>query len=256
MALPRQAKQQPRLETRSPRKGRRRLATSGREARSGYALSPARAASARRKFLRVFPGGFRDETYLDWERAYKWKAHLEWQKQLDVTTFKHLLRIKRYADIASRAIRIESRTNLLFSFEKMAIRDAVRSQSGAEVFAKALFEFLHGKKPLSRRFDQWVEAIARLPRKQTRVLTWPAATVFGFLARPDLHFFFKPTVTRAAARRYGECLPYTSRPSWSQYQALLEFVGVVRRDIRALKPKDMIDMQSFLWVQGSDEYPD
>jgi hypothetical protein len=23
-----------------------------------------------------------------------------------------------------------------------------------------------------------------------------------------------------------------------------------------LKPLDMIDLQSFLWVQGSDEYPD
>ena len=29
----------------------------------------------RRKFLRFFPGGFRDETYLDWERTYKWEAH-------------------------------------------------------------------------------------------------------------------------------------------------------------------------------------
>jgi len=23
-----------------------------------------------------------------------------------------------------------------------------------------------------------------------------------------------------------------------------------------LKPRDMIDLQSFIWVQGSDEYPD
>jgi hypothetical protein len=30
----------------------------------------------------------------------------------------------------------------------------------------------------------------------------------------------------------------------------------VRSDISDLKPRDMIDLQSFLWVQGSDEYPD
>jgi hypothetical protein len=30
----------------------------------------------------------------------------------------------------------------------------------------------------------------------------------------------------------------------------------VRRDLRDLRPRDMIDIQSFLWVQGSDEYPD
>jgi len=33
-------------------------------------------ARAKRKFLRTFPDGFRDETYLDWERNYKWNAHL------------------------------------------------------------------------------------------------------------------------------------------------------------------------------------
>ena len=38
--------------------------------------------------------------------------------------------------------------------------------------------------------------------------------------------------------------------------ARLDFVGQVRRDISDLRPRDMIDMQSFLWVQGSDEYPD
>ena len=30
----------------------------------------------------------------------------------------------------------------------------------------------------------------------------------------------------------------------------------VRRDLRELRPRDMIDIQSFLWIQGSDEYPD
>jgi len=36
----------------------------------------------------------------------------------------------------------------------------------------------------------------------------------------------------------------------------LEFAATVRRDLRDLKPRDMIDLQSFMWVQGSDEYPD
>jgi hypothetical protein len=53
--------------------------------------------------------------------------------------------------------------------------------------------------------------VAGLPRRQTRVLTCPLVTVFGFTAR-------------------------------------------VRRDLRDLRPRDMIDIQSFMWVQGSDEY--
>ncbi len=214
------------------------------------------ALSARRKFLRAFPGGFRDETYLDWERGYKWDAHRRWEAALGESIFEDLIKKQRYEEIAAAAIRIESRTNLLFSFEKMALRDAVRSPAGAKAFALALYDFLHGDEPMELRFANWVEAVARLPRRKTRVLTWPLVTVFGFIAQPTTHFFLKPTVTREAARRYGVDLPYASRPSWPLYKDLLAFVRKVRADIGDMRPRDMIDMQSFLWVQGSDEYPD
>ena len=38
------------------------------------------------------------------------------------------------------------------------------------------------------------------------------------------------------------------------YACLLAFAEQVRTDQRALRPRDMIDLQSFIWVQGSDEY--
>jgi hypothetical protein len=214
------------------------------------------AVKARRKFLRAFPGGFRDETYLDWERDYKWNAHRRWRDVLSEPTFRRMIQERQFQQIAALAIGIESRTNLLFSFEKMALRDAVRSPAGAQAFASALFDFLHGQGTPEVRFSSWVAAVSRLPRRQTRVLTWPLVTVFGFIAQPATHFFFKPMVTREAARRYGFDLPYLSRPSWPVYRDLLAFVRKVRSDISDLKPRDMIDLQSFLWVQGSDEYPD
>lgn len=225
-------------------------------ARKPAGVQNPKAIYARRKFLKVFPAGFRDETYLDWERGYKWRAHEDWQSALAKPIFQRLLTDRKYAEIVAAAVRIESRTNLLFSFEKMALRDALKSPAGAKTFASALFALLYGKGKLGRRFDAWVEAIASLPRRKTRVLTWPLVTVFGFIAEPSDHFFFKPTVTREAARRYGRELLYASRPSGNLYEALLEFVQSVRRDIRDLQPRDMIDMQSFLWVQGSDEYAD
>jgi hypothetical protein len=213
------------------------------------------ALRARRKFLKIFPNGFRDEDYIELERAYKWKAHQNWEASLSKAKFSDLLAAERYVEIAATAVRIESRTNLLFSFEKMALRDAVKTRPAAKIFATALYELLYGAQTLEARFDAWIDALDRLPRRQTRVLTWPLATVFGFIARPDEHFFLKPTVTREAARRYGIDLTYKSRPSWPVYEGLLDFVARVRTDIRDLKPRDMIDLQSFLWIQGSDEYP-
>jgi hypothetical protein len=214
------------------------------------------ALRSRRKFLRFFPGGFRDETYLDWERSYKWQVHLQWQEALGRDTFRDLLRARRFSEIAALAVRIEQRArhSMIFSFEKMALRDALRSAAGARAFAEGLYDLLHGSGALEYRFGRWVEVVAGLPRKQTRVLTWPLVTVFGFIAEPKTHIFLKPKVTRAAARAYDFDFRYESTPNWETYASLLDFARRVRRDVRDLRPRDMIDLQSFIWVQGSAEY--
>jgi hypothetical protein len=214
---------------------------------------PAGAMRCRRKFLRYFPEGFRDETYLAWERGYKWEAHEQWNAVLDRATYRALMRKGEFSEIAARAVRLESRTNLLFSFEKMALRDAVKSAEEARSFA-GLYEFVYGAGDVATKFQRWCEVVAGLPRKQTRVFTWPVVTVFGFIALPDMHIFLKPNVTRTAAREYGFDFQYRSRPAWDTYSSLLEFAELVGRDLSDLKPRDMIDIQSFIWVQGSDEY--
>lgn len=212
------------------------------------------AIRCRRKFLRFFPEGFRDEKYIDWERGYKWEAHEQWNEALNRTQFRSMLSGGEFKEIAARAVRIESRTNLLFSFEKMALRDAVKSEEGARIFSEGLFDFLHGAGSIERKFERWCESVAALPRKQTRVLTWPLVTVFAFIAQPETHIFLKPNVTRTAAREYGFDFFYQSRPAWPTYSSLLQFAEAVRHDLDDLKPRDMIDIQSFIWVQGSDEY--
>ena len=121
-------------------------------------------------FLRFFPGGFQDETYISWERDYKWRAHLRWVELLDVATMR-----------------------------------------------EALYEFLHGR--------------------TTRAPYVPQANV-----------------TRRVANAYGFEFVYRSRPTWETYSCFLAFAERVRKDQRKLRPRDMIDLQSFIWVQGSDEY--
>ncbi|HEY0426189.1 MAG TPA: hypothetical protein VGC76_00155 [Pyrinomonadaceae bacterium] len=216
-------------------------------------LSPA-ARRCRKFFLDFFPKGFADAKYFEWERGYKQAAHEQWSETLNRNEFRALLRKEEFHEIAARAIRIESRTNLLFSFEKMALRDAVKPLEGARAFAEGLYKFLHGAGGVEKKFERWVETVESLPRKQTRVLTWTNVTVFGFLAEPETHIFLKPNTTRNAARAYGFDFEYKSRPSWKIYKNLLEFAETIRRDQSDLRPRDMIDLQSFVWVIGSDEY--
>jgi len=230
-----------------------------RNSRGRQSIRPKSAGAAsvlrcRRKFLRFFPAGFSDEKYIDWERGYKWEAHERWMAVLAPDAFRRQLNEERFVEIASQAISIESRTNLLFSFEKMALRDAVKAPADARTFAEGLYDFLHGRAAEEKRFERWCETIESLPRRRTRVLTWPVVTVFGFIAHPDRHVFLKPNVTRVAAREYGFAFEYEPRPNWATYASLLDFAARVTRDQRDLGIRDMIDAQSFIWVLGSDEY--
>jgi hypothetical protein len=220
----------------------------------GSRASTPEARNCRRKFLRFFPEGFRDEKYDAWERGYKQNAHDRWEETLNGTAFQSLLSAGKFAEIAATAVRIESRTNLLFSFEKMALRDAVKSPAGSKLFAIGLYDFLHGRAKMETRFQRWCQTVEELPRRQTRVLTWPLVTIFGFLAQPAIHIFLKPNVTRRAAGEYGFEFRYQSRPTWETYANFLELAALVRDDLSDLSPSDMIDIQSFLWVQGSEEY--
>lgn len=210
----------------------------------------------KKKFLYYFKKGYADSKYFDWERGYKWKAHLQFREQLGPKEYKVLLAEKKYHEIAMTAVKIESGTNLLFSFEKMALRDAVKTPEGAQAFATGLYNYAYGKDALKKRFENFVDTVAELPRKQTRVLTWPLVTVFGFIASPQEHIFLKPMVTKRAAEKYKFDFQYKSRPNWDTYQNLIDFAETVRKDTKELSPLDYIDLQSFIWVMGSDEYPD
>ena len=210
---------------------------------------------ARRRFRTFYPGGFDDPDYLELERGYKQRAHELWSAALPEQEFARLLGDGDHGGVARRAVGIESRTNLLFSFEKMALRDAVKEKRGARVFSEGLYALLHGEGSPDDRFAGWIDAVARLPRRQTRVLTWPVLTVFPFIADPKRHIYLKPTTTKAAAARWGFPFAYASKPSVPVYRSLLAFGKDVRAEHGiAGKPRDQIDVQGFLWVLGSTEY--
>jgi len=211
-------------------------------------------AKHRKRFLRIFPDGFYDERYIDWEHTYKSEAHKLWTKTLGQEEFKRLIRKREFPEIATRALAVESRCTFLFSFEKMALRDALRSSNGASIFADGLYNLLHEKAPLKNKFVEWIISVSELPRKQSRVLSWPIVTFFPYIAQPQKHMIMKPTAMRIAAEELGFDLEYSSKPSFTTYERLLQFGDLTRDAIKDLKPRNNHDVQTFLWVIGSSEY--
>lgn len=213
-------------------------------------------AKHRKRFLRFFPKAFRDQRYLDWEHSYKWKSHELWNELLSEGEFKKLMRSEQYLEIARRALRVEQKTvpPFLFSFEKMALRDALLTEYGARLFSEALYELLHGKDDLRSRFVQWIIAFGDLPRKKSRVASWPNLTFFPFIAQPTKHIILKPSAMKVAAAELSFDLEYSSRPTFTTYENLLELAELVREGIADLKPRNYHDLQTFLYVIGSTEY--
>jgi hypothetical protein len=211
-------------------------------------------AAAQRRFLAFYPDGFRDADYVELERRPKWEAHRRFATELGREKYASRLGAGDHDEVARQIVRIEASTNLLFSFEKIAIRDAIRTPAGAKPFAEGLFDFLYGPGPPAARFERWRDTVADLPRAQTRVLTWPVLTTFPFLARPRVHLMLKPLVTQRAAAAYGDDFRYRTNPHWTTYAGFLAFAKRLREDLADWRPRDMIDIQSFIWVLGSSEY--
>lgn len=206
---------------------------------------------SRRKFMRSFKEGFYDENYKSWERDFKWSAHERWQEVLNKKEFKRLLMERDYEEIAARALRVESNSALLFSYEEKALYDGLKTREGAELFSKGLYQYLYGTAPLEKRFKLWIETFEKLPFKTDSVLTWPVVTVFGFIARPETHGFLKSSTVKSAEENYGLRFKYYSKPNWEGYRDYLNLCEQVKIDLKDLKPRDMIDVDSFLSMQSS-----
>jgi hypothetical protein len=219
-------------------------------AKAGKYLS---AHAARAKFTRLFPLGFADPEFAKQERDYKWAAHELWSNTLNKTDYESLLAATDYREIADRALRIESRINLLASFEKAAFREAIKEPDHTANFANGLFDLIYGSDAYQLRFTRFVAVLDSLPQPRTE-LKWTICTLFPFLAMPSEHMFLKPVVTQEAARRRGFNLNYQPRPNWLTYECLLKFVNLLKSDLADFSPRDMIDIQSFIWITGEGSY--
>lgn len=193
-------------------------------------------------FLGRYPEGFYDKKFLEEERDYKVTAHALFDGFLDEATLRKLCEKRAYAEVGQRAMKVVNMTNLIFPNEKMALSDALKSPEGQEQFAPSLFECLYGAGAEGGRFDQFARMLGRLGAGK-----WTTATYFLYLARPERFMFVKPTVTQNAAAVSGFEISYKPEPNWPTYSRVLGFSEYLKKELSDLKPRDMIDVQSFMW---------
>lgn len=208
-------------------------------------------------FTKKFPYAFNDEKYLLNERKSKWSAHERWQEALNKTEFKRLFENKEYLEIVTRALDVVKNSELVPDNDLIKLNNAIRNEGGAKTFAKALYQLIFGTALFSERFDIWCSSFSELPGvmgiealpKNGTALSWPIATVFMFLVRPDTHALLIPEGVEVYAHNFGFEMSLSDKPSWKQYEQYLEFCEIIKKDLEMLKPKDLIDVQSFITLQ-------
>jgi hypothetical protein len=69
-----------------------------------------------------------------------------------------------------------------------------------------------------------------------------------------VHLFLKPSVTQEAAERRAFLLNYQPHPLWLTYSCRLKLGETLMKDLADMKPRDMIDIQSFIFVTSDSSY--
>jgi len=206
---------------------------------------------ARLDFLKLFPDGFEDAGYLNEERNYKVAARELLLGLLNEQAFRELLENGNFDEIVRRALQVANKTNLIFPNEKMGLKDGLKTPEHIQLFAERLFDLLYGNGEFKDRFEGFANCLEKIDAAK-----WTTMTYFPFLAYPEEHMFLKPEITKHAAALTKAELNYRSDLNWLTYSCLLEFAKYLKDELVAMEmnPRDMIDVQSFMWCITPGKY--
>lgn len=206
---------------------------------------------ARLDFLEIFSDGFEDLAYIKSERAYKVEARELLLELLNEQEFSKHLEAGDADEIVKRAMQVANKTNLIFPNEKMSLKDGLKTSENVLMFAQTLFELLYGQGAYRDRFEAFAECLNKIDAAK-----WPIMTYFSFLAFPEEQMFLKPEITKHAAELTKAELNYKPELNWLTYSCLLDFSKYLYEELVKMDmgPRDMIDVQSFMWCITPGKY--
>lgn len=202
-------------------------------------------------FLQEFPGGFYGERFNFHERSHKEEIRDEVQRQLGSAGMQALLDEGNFREVCARALKLTGvRANaMIFKNEKMALRDGLVDENAAKSFAETLFGVLHGDGDFDKRFSAFANCLEDIGAAK-----WTTATYFLFFSDPSRHMFIKPTITQNAAEICAFETNYRPDLNALTYRSVMDFAAYLHKQIAMLEPRDMIDVQSFMWCIAPGTY--
>lgn len=203
---------------------------------------------AMRTFLEEFPLGFDDPKHHDQERRYKVRASEYCREHLTPAAFAEVASGGSTDGLLSHVRILVGMTNLIQgSFEKPKLLDAISDAANTSTFLNALGRLLGGNGDPAARLGDFTATLDGLGLRK-----WTYTTYFLFLSDPTHCMFVKPDGLKRAIEITRYPLEYESSPSAQRYSEILAFARWLwakldQQGMPSLKPRDMIDVQSFIW---------
>lgn len=192
-------------------------------------------------FEERYPGGFYGDKQAKEERDYKVDACEKFSNLLGQAVYYDLLAAKDYDKLLDSISKAVNLTNFIQgSFEKPVLLDAIKSNK--QKLIEALYQFLWGENNFKDRFDLFVSVL-----EDMKINKWTYATYFLFLSNPDENMFVKPEMLKKSIDISKYPISYDPKPTYDLYIEILEFCAWLKSKISILKPRDMIDVHSFMW---------
>lgn len=214
---------------------------------------------AKEKFLKQFPGGFYDKKLLALERDYKDELNHVAQRLLAKDVLLALMDAENYQQVFENANELVSykkkkvENNLPSPFEKMAFKGGFKKLNDPKAFAVSLFEYLHGEGDLEPRFNRFAQVLGQMGADK-----WPIITTFRFFLFPATDVYIKPRNLQRAADASRFEINYRPQPNWLTHRSATRFYqhlfDNLAESTAELKPRDMIDVQSFIWCIDPNSY--
>lgn len=201
-------------------------------------------------FLEQFPEGFYGKKFKEHEREHKDKAHALAQELLGKETFETLLKNNDFNAIVKCALKVANATSLIFQNEKMSLKDGLAAASAQKEFSITLYALLYGEEALEQRFMAFAKFLENIDAAK-----WTTASYFLFIVHPSRYMFVKPTIMQYSSELCGFEVNYTPQLNWLTYKSVVDFSEYLLSEISELKPRDMIDVQSFMWCIAPGNYP-
>lgn len=202
---------------------------------------PTRLQQCVQAFKRLFPKGFRDPRYIEGQRTPRIHDQHRFLAAVSQPQLNRLLQEDALGELRARFGTILSQSPLLFPKEKQAALNAIQSPADCRHFARSVYELSFGHSDWDSSFLRWCTTLTDLQADK-----WAVATLFPFLAQPQQHIFIRPAACQKTAMCTQTRLRYRAQPNIHTYTDIHNMTRTLRRQLKELQPRDLIDIQAFI----------